>query len=87
MKFWNMGKNIMLTLSITMLYAIWSKEGLHEVSTLQMWTILIAVGLLVLHLLNMIDREIKKLMKERRKKNEKIVGDTEQTESTKGSIQ
>ena len=87
MKLWNICKNIMLTLSITMLYAIWSKEGLHEVSRFQMWTILIAVGLLVLHLLNMIDREIKKLMKERRKKNEKIVGDTEQTESTKGSIQ
>lgn len=78
-----MSKNIMLTLSITMLYAIWSKEGLHEVSTFQMWVILIAVGLLVLHLLNMVDRELRKLNRERKKKNEKIKRSTEQVKSTK----
>lgn len=67
MRLWNMCKNIMLTLSITMLYAIWSKEGLHEVSTFHMWLILIAVGLLTLHLINVVDRELRKLNKGREK--------------------
>ena len=69
MKIANVIKNVMLTLSITMLYAIWSKEGLHEVSTLHMWAILILVGLLIFHLLNVIDREVDRIKKERKKKN------------------
>ncbi len=69
MKVANIIKNIALTLTVTMLYAIWSKEGLHEVSTLHMWAILILVGVVFFHLLCVIDREIIRIQKERKKKS------------------
>ena len=69
MKIANVIKNVMLTLSITMLYAIWSKEGLHEVSTLHMWAILILVALLIFHLLCVVDREVMRIQRERKKKS------------------
>lgn len=68
MKGLNICKNLMLTALITTLYAIWSKEGLHEVSTLHMWAILIAVAALVLHLFVWIDREVYRIQKERKGK-------------------
>lgn len=68
MKIWNFTKNIMLSILITSLYAIWSKEELHEVSTFRMWLILILVFLLVLHLFVWVDREIRRIRFERAKK-------------------
>ena len=72
MKKWSLAKSIMLSATITMLYAIWSKEGLHEVSTLHMWVILIAVFCLILHLFVWIDREVRRIQKTRRKKTKRI---------------
>ena len=72
MKLWNVAKNIMLTLSITMLYAIWSKEGLEECSDIHMWVILILVGVLIFHLITFADREITRIKKERMKKRGKL---------------
>lgn len=68
MKLVNIFKNIALSIALTMLYAIWSKEGLHEVSTIHMWVILILVAFLILHLLFVIDREVQRIQKERRGK-------------------
>ena len=79
MKYWNFTKNIMLSLTITMLYALWSEEGLHEVSTIHMWAILVLVFFLVLHLIVWADRALRQIRIERAKKylreekrNEKI---------------
>lgn len=72
MKVWKFVKDVMLTLAITMLYAIWSKEGLHEVSTIHMWAILILVAILIYHLISFVNQEVRKLEKERRKKKQKI---------------
>lgn len=55
MKIWNLLKNLMLTLSITMLYAIWSSKKLHEVSTIRMWVILIAVACIIFCLIRAVD--------------------------------
>ena len=72
MKIANFIKNLVITVLITMLYAIWSKDALHELSGLHMWAIFIAVGALILHLLVWIDREIIRIQKERKgKKHEK----------------
>ena len=71
MKTWNIAKNLMLATAITMLYAIWSKDGLHEVSTLHMWAILILVWVLVVHLIFFADSQIKKLHDERNKRRGK----------------
>ena len=68
MKIWSIAKNLMLATAITMLYAIWSKDGLHEVSTLHMWAILILVWVLVVHIIFYADSEIKKLHDERKKR-------------------
>ena len=70
----NIIKNVMITALITTLYAIWSREQLHELSGLHMWTILLLVAALILHLLVWIDREIYHIQKERQgkvKKNRK----------------
>ena len=84
MRKWNLFKNVLLAITITMLYADWSKKGLHEVSTIHMWAILIMVGALILHLLVWIDREVRRIDKERReKRNEKIARSSKQIESTK----
>lgn len=94
MKYWNFTKNIMLSLAITMLYAIWGKEELHEISTFRMWVILILVFLLILHLFVWVDREIRRIRFERAKKylrkekrNEKISESTKRTQSTKRAVQ
>ena len=71
MKGLNLIKNIMLTVLITMLYAIWSKEQLHALSGLHMWAILIAVGALILHLLVWIDQEVYRIQEERKGKTKK----------------
>jgi len=68
MKGLNICKNIMITVLITMLYAIWSKEQLHELSGLHMWAILIVVAALVLHLFVWLDREVYRIQKERKGK-------------------
>ena len=65
---WNTCKNVILSLAITMLYAIWSKKGLHEVSTLHMWVILIMVWLLFLHGIVYADQEIKRKHDKRQRK-------------------
>ena len=72
MKLWNVVKNLMLTLALTMLYAIWSKDGLEECSTIHMWLILILVGALIFHLIVFIDREVTRIKKERMKKRGKL---------------
>ena len=68
MKYWNFTKNIMLSILMTTLYAIWSKEELHEVNPVRMWLILILVFLLILHLFVWVDREIRRIRFERAKK-------------------
>ena len=72
MKLWNIGKNLMLTLTLTMLYAIWSKDGLKECSDIHMWIILVLVGALIYHLLVFVDREVARIKKERMKKRGKL---------------
>lgn len=69
MKIANIIKNLMLASSMTTLYAIWSKEGLHEVTGLHAGLILVLVGILIFHLLCVIDREITRIQKERKKKS------------------
>jgi len=71
MKTWNIVKNLMLATLITLLYAIWSKEGLHEVSTLHLWVILIGVWFLIVHIIFYVDNEIKKLNDERKKRRKR----------------
>lgn len=67
MKLFNFAKNIMLSVLLTTLYAIWSEEGLRELSALHTWAILILVGLLILHLFTYIDRELARIQKERKR--------------------
>ena len=62
----------MLTISLTLLYAIWSKDGLEECSAIHMWLILILVGALIFHLIVFIDREVTRIKKERMKKRGKL---------------
>lgn len=72
-------KNVLITVLVTLLYAIWCKDALHEMSAIKMWVILILFGILVLHLLVWCDREVRRIIKERkRKKHEKNIQDTEQ---------
>lgn len=66
-------KNVVITVLITMIYAIWSKDQLHELSGLHIWAILIVVGALILHLLVWIDREVRRIQRERKgKRSEKV---------------
>lgn len=77
-------KNIAITVLIVRLYAIWSREQLHELSGLHKWAILIVVGALILHLLVWIDREVIRINKERRaKRSDKISKDTAGTTGSK----
>lgn len=65
MKIWANVKNLMLSATVTMLYAIWSKEQLHEESLFMMWVILIAVFLIFFFLLRSIDKDVQRVTKER----------------------
>lgn len=71
MKLLNIFKNVALSLSMTMLYAIWCKESLHNESPIKMWVILILVWALILHLLVWVDREVRRIQRERSKKCKK----------------
>ena len=68
MKIWNIIKNVMLSSSVTLLYAIWSKEVLHEVSTIHCAVILASVFFIFYMLLREVDKELTKI--ERRRQNE-----------------
>lgn len=71
MKIWSIAKNLALATTITLLYAIWSKDGLHELSTIHLWVILVLVWALVVHLIFFVDSEIKKLNNERKKRRKR----------------
>lgn len=84
MRLVNTIKNIVITVLITLIYAIWSADQLHELSGLHIWAILIVVGALILHLLVWIDREVIRINKERRaKRSDKISKDTAGTTGSK----
>lgn len=75
MKIWNKCKDVMLTMTITALYANWSTKQLHECSTFMMWFILVAVAIITYLLIREANKQFRKLDNERRKKrNEKITG-------------
>lgn len=99
MKVWRVFKNLMLSSTVTMLYAIWCKENLKAESTFTMWLILISVFLIFFMLLRSIDKEIRRMEKERmlksitfrkleerRKKNEKTSESSKRTQSTKRTV-
>ena len=69
MKIWNVIKNVMLSSLITTLYAIWSKEVLHEVSTIHCVAIIVSVFFVFFMLLRAVDNEFRKL-EERRRRND-----------------
>ena len=96
MKIWRYCKNLMLSSTVTTLFAIWSKEQLHQESTFKMWVILIAVFMIFFMLLRSIDKEVQRvgkaiLMKSKavrelqRKESEyeKITKNSKRVESTK----
>jgi len=68
MKTWSIIKNLILATAITLLYAIWSKEGLKDLSAIHLWAILILVWALIVHLIFLADSQIKKLHDERKKR-------------------
>ena len=68
MKIWNIVKNVMLSSSITTLYAIWSKEVLHEVSTIHCVLILLATFLILMGLLHTVDKDLQRLERKRKEK-------------------
>lgn len=77
-------KNVLITVLVTLLYAIWCKDALHEMSAIKMWVILIMFGILVLHLLVWCDREVRRIIKERkRKKHEKNSRSTKEHPTSK----
>ena len=68
MKIWNIVKNVMLSSLITTLYAIWSKEILHQVSTIHCVLILAATFLILMGLLTTVDKDLERIEKKRKEK-------------------
>ena len=67
----NFFKNLAITLLIVSWYAFWCRENLKTLTPVHTALILICVGGLILRLLVWIDRQIKKIDKERKLKNGK----------------
>ena len=68
MKIWSIAKNVMFSLSVTMIYAMWSKEVLHDVSFWHCFAILVSVFIVFFGLLNCIDKEFRKIEKKRKER-------------------
>ena len=88
MKIWRYCKNLMLSSTVTTLFAIWSKEQLHQESTFKMWVILIAVFMIFFMLLRSIDKEVQRVTKERMLKSlavRKMKGENKYAKTTKNS--
>ena len=69
MKIANYIKNAMISALIVVIYAMWSVKELHEVGTVTLWIILISVFLVAYNILCILDKEIRRIQKERKKKS------------------
>ena len=73
MRIWNKIKNVMLSLTITMLYANWSIKELHKCDIVLMWIILVAVAIITFLLLREMDKQIMNMVLIERSKQKQIM--------------